>query len=532
MLPWRPQVAVLWSGHALYLLHSLLDNFPLFFLLHARASDAAAERAMWACFALIVVKAGVLAASGMTALHHPWCSLFFPVAESMLPDVAFALGYAALAVAVWVPRLCPSRACWAPKGRPALRGWVLYLASVYTLVVVAAALLYARIDAGHCVIGGAMVVYSCGFAAALMVAAVSDSAAHHAQRAFEPLMVVGGDGSVVGEGSARLSSLVKRVFTRQHIINFAELQLRGRVGQGGYGEVFRATWRGTEVAVKKLRPDVMGLGASGGSGASGSAGSGGSVTTSALEQFCGEVGVMQQLRHPHVLLFLGVSLSRGVLCIITEFCARGSVWDVLRAREGDSGTVAHRTKRRAGSAVVPTPAASAVAAAAADEARVPLLDGGDGGTPEGGEGAPFDDARTLSIVRQCAMGLAYLHGCSPPVMHRDLKSGNLMVDASWRVKVGDFGLSKQSASPPPPLCALAPSQRIALTHLSCMRLCCVVCVARCAQCGTRRRTRASAPFSGRRLRCCWAARTTQAATCGRSASFAGRCSRARRPSWS
>ncbi len=36
----------------------------------------------------------------------------------------------------------------------------------------------------------------------------------------------------------------------------------------------------------------------------------------------------------------------------------------------------------------------------------------------------------------------YLHTYSPPIIHRDLKSGNLLVDGYYHVKVADFGLAK------------------------------------------------------------------------------------------
>lgn len=37
---------------------------------------------------------------------------------------------------------------------------------------------------------------------------------------------------------------------------------------------------------------------------------------------------------------------------------------------------------------------------------------------------------------------SYLHSCAPPIIHRDLKSANLLVDKHWRVRVCDFNLSR------------------------------------------------------------------------------------------
>lgn len=41
-----------------------------------------------------------------------------------------------------------------------------------------------------------------------------------------------------------------------------------------------------------------------------------------------------------------------------------------------------------------------------------------------------------------AKGMLYLHTRQPPILHRDLKSANLLVDKHWRVKVADFNLSR------------------------------------------------------------------------------------------
>lgn len=39
------------------------------------------------------------------------------------------------------------------------------------------------------------------------------------------------------------------------------------------------------------------------------------------------------------------------------------------------------------------------------------------------------------MVLDAAKGMMYLHSSDPPVIHRDLKSPNLLVDKHWKVKV-------------------------------------------------------------------------------------------------
>uniref|UniRef100_A0A0D9VNX4 non-specific serine/threonine protein kinase n=1 Tax=Leersia perrieri TaxID=77586 RepID=A0A0D9VNX4_9ORYZ len=60
-----------------------------------------------------------------------------------------------------------------------------------------------------------------------------------------------------------------------------------------------------------------------------------------------------------------------------------------------------------------------------------------------GEVSPLTWEIRMNIILGTAKGLAYLHeGLEPKVVHRDIKSSNILLDQQWNAKVSDFGLAK------------------------------------------------------------------------------------------
>ncbi len=57
-------------------------------------------------------------------------------------------------------------------------------------------------------------------------------------------------------------------------------------------------------------------------------------------------------------------------------------------------------------------------------------------------GRTLDEAQVLRWTAQLLDALEYLHGQTPPILHRDIKPGNIKLAPNGRIKLVDFGLVK------------------------------------------------------------------------------------------
>ena len=105
--------------------------------------------------------------------------------------------------------------------------------------------------------------------------------------------------------------------------------------------------------------------------------------------------------------------------LMTELCPLGSLHTLLF---GGGATSLPTTSL---GACPPAPASAAAAAAAS--------------VPRHGAGLPLLSwRRRLELAQQLVSGVAYLHGQSPPLIHRDLKPHNCLLDAKGAPKVADY----------------------------------------------------------------------------------------------
>ncbi|KAA8532034.1 hypothetical protein F0562_006823 [Nyssa sinensis] len=111
------------------------------------------------------------------------------------------------------------------------------------------------------------------------------------------------------------------------------------------------------------------------------------VSEDMLREFAQEVFIMRKIRHKNVVQFIGACTQPPNLCIVTEFMSRGSIYDFLHKQRG-----------------------------------------------------VFKLSTLLKVAIDISKGMNFLHQNN--IIHRDLKTANLLMDENEVVKVADFGVAR------------------------------------------------------------------------------------------
>uniref|UniRef100_A0ACD5VHZ5 Uncharacterized protein n=2 Tax=Avena sativa TaxID=4498 RepID=A0ACD5VHZ5_AVESA len=148
-------------------------------------------------------------------------------------------------------------------------------------------------------------------------------------------------------------------------------ELEFTTGKGLSKGTFRkATWRGILVAVKKLDDDVL-------------------TDENKVQAFRDELDVLQLIRHPNVVQFLGAVTQTNPMMIVMEFMPKGD----LRKHLNNKGAL--------------------------------------------------EPAYAVKLALDIARGMSYLHEHKPQaIIHRDLEPSNILRDDTGHLKVADFDLCK------------------------------------------------------------------------------------------
>lgn len=155
-----------------------------------------------------------------------------------------------------------------------------------------------------------------------------------------------------------------------------DIEASGReLGVGSYSSVLEMRYKGMRCAGKKLHKTLYGQGVL--------------MGPEILERFATECELLSQLRHPHIVQFLGLCLEDGsdVPVLVLEYMPV-ALTDCIEKY----GILA--------------------------------------------------DEIGYSILHDVALGLNYLHSHTPAIIHRDLTANNVLLTSNMTAKISDLGMAK------------------------------------------------------------------------------------------
>ncbi|KAL6503758.1 hypothetical protein OROGR_025681 [Orobanche gracilis] len=156
--------------------------------------------------------------------------------------------------------------------------------------------------------------------------------------------------------------------------------LQNKIGAGSFGVVYRGKLpNGHEVAIKRSES--------------------GSKTKKFQEKesaYDSEIAFLSRLHHKHLVRLLGYCEEKDERLLVYEYMKNGAIYDHLHNKNNveKNSNVINSWKIR------------------------------------------------IKISLDAARGIEYLHSYAvPPIIHRDIKSSNILLDTNWNARVSDFGLS-------------------------------------------------------------------------------------------
>ena len=172
--------------------------------------------------------------------------------------------------------------------------------------------------------------------------------------------------------------LIVRAKLENWTIDRAEIQIGKRLSKSpmptrGQTGVYAASYRRLDVVVKVWEGDLL-------------------VHSSALQSIHSELTVLAQLRHPHILVFIGASIESQSCAIVTEFMHGGNLQELLDRSNEDPDGRPWRPGRR----------------------------------------------RTLQWALDLLRAINYMHQSEPRIAHRDVRPTNLFLSSGGTLKLAGF----------------------------------------------------------------------------------------------
>jgi serine/threonine protein kinase len=155
------------------------------------------------------------------------------------------------------------------------------------------------------------------------------------------------------------------------------------VGDGSFGLVYKAQLsNGVTVAIKKLDPDAF----------------------QGFREFRAEMDALRNLRHRNIVKILGYCVSGADRLLVYEYIEKGSLDQWLQDASSENDGMAAFF--------------------------------------QGGVRKPLGWETRIKIAKGVANGLAYCHGLEQPIIHRDIKASNVLLDSEFEAHIADFGLAR------------------------------------------------------------------------------------------